>query len=305
MIPWFLATTLIAADTGYKVPVAPAESLYVESRGEGPAVVLIPGLFGSAFGFRQLVPRLVAGGYRTVVIEPLGIGNSARPAKSDYSLLAQADRIATALESLEIKHSLVIAHSLGGVAYRRPELVEGLILLESGPTEHATTPAFRRAMRFVPWIKVFGGMRLIRRKIRHSLIYSSGDPAWVTDSVVSGYTAGAAVDLDKTLKAFLAMARAQEREPLQPHLRQVACPVRLLIGTAPHDGYVPDEEVRLMAQTLGRFAVDSIDGVGHFIHEERPEAVMAGLHQLEQMGKSLPAQLRSERQPSPAKLPSD
>jgi pimeloyl-ACP methyl ester carboxylesterase len=302
MIPFFLATTLIAADTGYKVPVTAAESLYVETRGDGPTVVLIPGLFGSAFGFRHLIPLLVTGGYRTVVIEPLGIGNSSRPPKSDYSLLAQSDRIAAVLESLGIKRSLVIAHSLGGamalrVAYRRPELVEGLILLESGPTERATTPAFRKAMRFVPWIKVFGGMRLIRRKIRHSLIYSSGDPAWVTDSVVSGYTAGAAVDLDKSLKAFLAMARSRERESLQLHLSQVVCPVRLLVGTAPHDGYVPDEEVRLMVQSLGHFAVDSIDGVGHFIHEERPEAVMTGLHQVEQMEKSsLSPQLRSEVQ---------
>ena len=60
--------------------------------------MLIPGLFGSAYGFRALVPLLTEAGYRAVVIEPLGIGSSAHPARADYSLLAQADRVAEAMD---------------------------------------------------------------------------------------------------------------------------------------------------------------------------------------------------------------
>ena len=60
---WLLALLLIP-DSGsvshaFMVPVAPAESLSVEATGRGDPVVLIPGLFGSAFGFRKLVPLLV------------------------------------------------------------------------------------------------------------------------------------------------------------------------------------------------------------------------------------------------------
>src|SRR5207253_906092 len=84
--------------------------------------------------------------------EPLGIGSSARPQRADYSLTAQADRIAGVLDSLGIRQAFVIAHSLGGaegfrLAYRRPDLVRGLISLEGGPTEAAITPAFKRAGR--------------------------------------------------------------------------------------------------------------------------------------------------------------
>src|SRR5256885_14131232 len=61
------------------VPLAATESLQVETSGAGPPVVLIPGLFGSEFGFRKLVPLLNGAGYRTIVIEPLGIGSAARP----------------------------------------------------------------------------------------------------------------------------------------------------------------------------------------------------------------------------------
>src|SRR5258708_34495397 len=65
------------------VPLSATESLSVETAGRGEPLVLIPGLFGSAFGFRSVVPLLNAAGYRTIVVEPLGIGSSggARKAK--------------------------------------------------------------------------------------------------------------------------------------------------------------------------------------------------------------------------------
>src|SRR5438874_5057162 len=217
------------------VPVAPAESLSVELTGRGDPVVLIPGLFGSAFGFRKLVPLLVTAGYRTIVIEPLGVGSSGRPAHANYSLTAQADRIAAVLDSLGVRRALVVAHSIGGseafrLAYRRPDLVRGLVSLEGGPTEAAVTPAFKRALRFAPWIKLFGGIKLVRKKIRTMLLASSGDSTWVTDDVLIGYTAGAARDLDATLKAYVAMANAREPEKLWPHLSEIRCPVRLMVG---------------------------------------------------------------------------
>jgi pimeloyl-ACP methyl ester carboxylesterase len=283
---WLLAALFLADGSTpvatFKVPLAPAESLSVETAGDGEPVVLIPGLFGSAFGFRNLVPLLTRAGYRAIVIEPLGIGSSTRPEKANYSLTAQADRIGAVLDSLHVRDALLIAHSLGGseafrLAYRRPDLVRGLLSIEGGPTEAAITPAFKRALRFVPWIKLFGGIKLIRRKIRSLLLDSSGDSTWVTDDVVAGYTAGAARDLDGTLKAYLAMSRAREPVKLALHLVEVRCPVRLLVGGAPHDGDVGAPEVTLLERTLHSFALDSVPGAGHFIYEERPAAVLAAL----------------------------
>ncbi|HKW41680.1 MAG TPA: alpha/beta hydrolase [Gemmatimonadales bacterium] len=288
---WFVAALLVAdsapATQAFKVVVAPAESLYVETvgRGKGEPVVLIPGLFGSAYGFRKVMPLLAASGYRAIVIEPLGIGSSARPQKANYSLTAQADRIAAVLDSLHVASAWLIAHSIGGsevfrLAYRRPGLVRGLVSIEGGPTEQAITPAFKRALRFAPWIKLFGGIKLIRRKIKSLLMDSSGDSSWVTDSVVAGYTAGAARNLDATLKAYLAMADAREPIKLAPHLAEVGCPVRLLVGATRHDGDVSAKEVALLGRALPRFALDSIPGVGHFMQEERPDVVLAALGRL-------------------------
>ena len=285
LLALFLLTDSTAVSQSLMVPVAPAESLSVELTGRGDPVVLIPGLFGSAFGFRKLVPLLVTAGYRTIVIEPLGVGASGRPEKANYSLTAQADRIAAVLDSLHVRRALVLAHSIGGseafrLAYRRPDLVRALLSIEGGPTERAITPAFKRALRLAPWIKLLGGIRLIRRKIRGMLMDSSGDASWVTDSVVLGYTAAAGRDLDATLKAYLAMANAREPELLAPHLPQVRCPVRLMVGGARHDGDVGAREVQLLERTLPAFVLDSVPAAGHFIQEEEPGAVLAAVARL-------------------------
>lgn len=280
---WLLVVALVAdSSRGFRLMLSPAESVQVTIVGSGDPVVLIPGLFDSAFGYRRVLPLLADAGYRAIVIEPLGIGSSARPARADYSLTAQADRVAAALDRLGVPGAIIVAHSVGAsiayrLAYRRPDLVRGIVSLDGGPAEAATTRGFRRAMRLAPWIKLFGGVRLVRKKIRGSLINTSGDATWVTEDVVDGYTAGAAHDLDGTLKAYLAMAGAREPERLAPHLSEIHCAVRLLIGTASRDAGVSTAEVAVLAGALTRFAVDSVPGVGHFLHEEQPQAVVAAV----------------------------
>src|SRR3989449_2529361 len=161
------------------------------------------------------------------------------------------------------------------LAYRRPDLVAGIVSLDGGPAERAATRSFRRAMTLAPWIKLFGGVKLVRRKIRGQLIKASGDPSWVSESVVDGYTAGAAHDLDATLKAFLAMAERREPERLQPHLAEVRCPVRLLLGTATHEGGVSAAEVAVFGAALPPVVVGSGPRGGGLLFQGEPRGVLA------------------------------
>ena len=137
------------------VRVEATESLQVTTAGEGEPVVLIPGLFGSAYAFRHLLQRLPEAGHRAIVVEPLGIGTSARPEKGDYSLTRQADRVAAVMQELVTGPATVVAHSTGAsmalrLAYRHPELVSAVVSLDGGPAERATSRGFRRAMQYVP-----------------------------------------------------------------------------------------------------------------------------------------------------------
>lgn len=270
-------------------PTRPAadESLHVVATGSGsgPAVVLLPGLFGSAYGFRVVGPLLNAAGYRVIIVEPLGVGTSARPPAADYSLTAQAGRVAQVLDTFHVAPALVVAHSLGSaIAFRlavaRPDLVRGIVSLEGGPTEQAVTPSFRRALRLAPLIRILGA-GLVRGKIKGMLIQSSGDPSWVTEEVVHGYTDGATQSLGATIHAYQAMSRAREPERLAPLLPAIRCPVRLLVGGAPHDGGADPAEVILLRRTLASFDVDSVWGAGHYVHEEQPGAVLEAVRRTE------------------------
>jgi haloalkane dehalogenase len=277
-----LAQTQPAPAASFHLIVAPGESLHVVSAGAGESIVLIPGLFGCAFGFRQVISRLTRRGYQAIVIEPLAVGGSGRPSKADYSLTAQADRIAVAIEQIEKRPVLLVAHSVNAstamrLVVRHPELVRGVVLLDGGPVEAATSSGFRRAMTYVPWVKWMGGMKRLRPRIRRDLIASSADSSWITDGVLDAYTSGATRDLDGTLKAYLRMAETKEPERLVPRLQQIRVPVRLLIGSVPHQGGIPSDQVDLLAARVPQLAVERVGGAGHYLFEEAPDGVVAAI----------------------------
>jgi pimeloyl-ACP methyl ester carboxylesterase len=278
-----LAGASPAAATERHITVSPGERLRVVLAGTGTPVVLVPGLLGSAFGFRKLVAPLVAGGYQVVVVEPLGIGASAKPQAADYSLTAQADRIAAVLGLLDLQEAVIVAHSVSAsmalrLAARHPGRVKAIVSLDGGPAEEAATPGFRRAMRFAFLIKLLGGTKRIERVVRETLEDRSAHPGWVTDDVVDGYMSAGLRDLDGTLTALRQMARAREPQRLQPRLSEVRCPVRLVIGTAAHEGGIKDGEIALLQQRLPHFSIQRVEAAGYFVFEEKPEAVVAAVH---------------------------
>src|SRR5687767_11042340 len=95
------------------IEVARGETLRTTSVGTGQPVVLIPGIFGGAFGSRKIIGPLVARGYRTIVVEPLGYGSSSHPKNADYSFTAQTERVARTLDRLGVKRALFVAQSSG------------------------------------------------------------------------------------------------------------------------------------------------------------------------------------------------
>jgi pimeloyl-ACP methyl ester carboxylesterase len=277
-----LAQSNVPRPTSSHIPVAPGESLHVVTAGAGEPVVLIPGLFGCAFGFRHLLSQLPRQGYRAIVLEPLAIGGSPRPERADYSLTAQADRMARAIERMDKRPVLLVAHSVNASAamrltVRHPHLVRGLVLLDGGPMEGSTTKGFRRAMSYAPWVKWMGGMKRLRPRIRRDLIASSADSSWLTDTVLDAYTAGAARDLDGTLKAYLRMADSREPEKLEPRLHEIRVPLQLLVGAVRHQGGLSSKEIELLARRVPRFSLVRVPRAGHYLFEEAPDAVVTAI----------------------------
>ncbi|HYC32273.1 MAG TPA: alpha/beta hydrolase [Gemmatimonadales bacterium] len=283
-----LALAAAPADTAVvrDIEVAPGETLRTTSMGRGEPLVLLPGLFGAAFGFRMIVPPLVAQGYRCIVVEPLGYGWSSHPRDADYSFTAQTARVGEALDSLGVGHALFVAQSSGAaIAFRlavaRPGLVRGLLSIDGGPSESAATPGMRKAFRFGGFVaKLAMDEAKLRHDVRREIVRNSGDTSWVTAGVIREYTAGQAVDLSGSIDAFKQMSKAKERESLADRLHEFTGPVRLLVGTVEHPAEVPREQRELLHERLSDFASDSVPGSGQYIHEEQPEAVLAAIARL-------------------------
>jgi pimeloyl-ACP methyl ester carboxylesterase len=101
--------------------------------GDGPALVLLPGLGQSAHVFRELALAL-AGDFRVIAVTPRGHGHSATPS-GGYTLESFADDLRAVLDAQGVERAIVVAHSLSGtvatrLAVRSPERVRGMVYLD-------------------------------------------------------------------------------------------------------------------------------------------------------------------------------
>jgi pimeloyl-ACP methyl ester carboxylesterase len=273
------------------VEVAPGEILRTTIVGAGQPLVLIPGIFGAAFGYRRITGPLVARGYRTIVVEPLGYGWSSHPKQADYSFTAQTERVAKALDQLGVKRALFVAQSSGAsIAFRlaivRPDLVRGLLSISGGPAESAATPGMKKAFKLGGLVtKLAVDESKLRHDVRREIVKNSGDTSWVTPAVIRGYTAGQAADMDGSIDAFHRMSKSKEKGSLAERLHECKIPVRLLVGTVAHPAEVTRDERELLSDKLPDFRTDSVPGSGQYIHEEQPGAVLAAVVRLDQAAR--------------------
>lgn len=263
------------------VLLAPGETVRVTIVGEGRPVVLVPGLLGSAFAFRRIIPPLDSAGLQVIVIEPLGIGHSSRPKRADYSLTAQAGRVAAVLDTLGVRGAVVLGHSVSTstalrLALLRPDLVSAIIADNGGPEEEAATSGVKRAAKFAFLLRIFGGRALMRSELQKGLRSTAGNPEWITREVVDRYGEGAERDPGAVLDALQGMARARD-EPLAPRLSTIGVPVHLLVGGAPRGSGLKPSLSMLLQDQLPDFAVDTARGAGLHIHEEQPAVVVRAL----------------------------
>jgi pimeloyl-ACP methyl ester carboxylesterase len=269
------------------IQVAPGEILRTTSLGTGETLVLIPGIFGAAYGYRHITGPLVARGYRTIVIEPLGYGFSSHPKKADYSFTAQTLRVSKVLDELGVKQALFVAQSSGaGIAFRlailRPDLVRGLLSIDGGPAESAATPGMKKAFKFGGMITKFAvDESKLRHDVRKEIVRNSGDTTWVTDAVIRGYTAGQTADMNGSIDAFQQMSKAKETGSLAGQLHELEQPVRLLVGTVPHPSEVTSDQRELLTDKLPDFKTDSVHGSGQYMSEEQPEKVVDAVTKLD------------------------
>jgi pimeloyl-ACP methyl ester carboxylesterase len=264
--------------------------------GDGPPILLVHGLGGSALNWVAVAPAL-AGRSRVLVPDLPGHGGS-DPAPGLSSLEPFADALAGLLEHEGAAPAPVVGHSLGGLvalrlAVLRPELVAGILLCAA-----AGISSSRRYARYV--LEVLALVRPGRRlaghrdriasseRLRRAAFtwWGASDPAALPADVVDGFLAGWERHTDTR-----GAARAMVTEDIRPDLPHVACPCLVLWGARDNQVGVADafEYARRLHAPLRM-----IPDCGHLLIGERPDAVLLAvdelLHRIRQLDE-LPLQV--------------
>jgi pimeloyl-ACP methyl ester carboxylesterase len=148
-------------------------SLNVQTDGDGEAVLLLHGCPDSLWLWRDLAPRLVAAGYKTVALDGRGFGESdASPRTSSYALPILAQDALGVLDTLGVERAHLVGHDWGAavawlLAGNHPDRFLSLTALSVGHARAYAAAGLEQLRRawYILLILVPGlGEWLLRRK---------------------------------------------------------------------------------------------------------------------------------------------
>ena len=107
----------------------------VEDQGQGEPLLLLHGFPATRHLWSDVAPLLVSAGYRVLIPDFVGYGDSTAPATVRIDMASQAGWMLALLERLDAARPVVIAHDVGSAAAQlmvadRPESIRGLVVLD-------------------------------------------------------------------------------------------------------------------------------------------------------------------------------
>ncbi|HEY5721829.1 MAG TPA: alpha/beta hydrolase [Allosphingosinicella sp.] len=250
----------------------------VERVGEGPDVILIPGLSSSPEVWRSTIAAMP--GYRYHLVHVAGFAGAAPGENASGPVVAPvADEIARYIRESRIEKPAIVGHSLGGswammVAARHPQLASRIMVVDMMP--------FLGAM--------FGGpmatpdsVRPIAEQIRTGIATSTGEARRTSvERTIAGMVR------TEALRADIARHSLESDGPvsgqamydlattdLRPELARIAVPITVLYVTpagAPVTDAQMDQYYTASYATAPKAVLKRIPKAYHFIMLDEPEA---------------------------------
>jgi len=252
--------------------------------GSGPAVLLVHGMAGSSATWRAVMPALGAD-HLVVAPDLLGHGESAKPL-GDYSLGAYASGLRDLLGALDVGPVTVVGQSLGGgvamqLAYQHPELVERLVLVNSG--------GLGREVSWILRALTLPGAEYVMPVVFPGFVREAGD-ALGRALVRIGIRAPS---LEEVWQAYASLTETANRQSFVRTLRavidlggqSVSASDRLyltagmptLIVWGDRDPIIPVAHAYAAHDAMPGSRLEVFEGIGHFPHVECPDAFVAVL----------------------------
>ncbi|MFF3695862.1 alpha/beta fold hydrolase [Streptomyces sp. NPDC002221] len=250
-----------------------------EVTGEGPLVVLAPGIGNSRSAYRFVAPRLVDAGYRVAAVDLRGCGESS----VQWTSYTRTDIAGDLIEL--IRHlggpAVLVGHSISGgaatiAAAQAPDLVHGIIELAPFTRKQSFKLGDLRVRRYRKGtFQLIGTMlgSLTSWKRYLDIAHPGTKPAdWTADLA----RIDAMLREPGRMKALQKMTRAAPADA-GAQLANVRCPALIVEGSLDPDWADPRAEgeavVAAMPAGLARLAM--IEGAGHYPHVQHPDEVVS------------------------------
>lgn len=266
---------LFAAPALAETPFA-SDRIAVTVEGEGPDVILIPGLTSSPAAWSEVTPALP--GYRYHFVQVNGFAGTPPQGNAQGDVLAGvAEAIARYIAETELERPAVVGHSMGGtlalmVGARHPDVVSKVMVVDQLP--------FMGAIYGPPGTTA-ESVRPTADKLRDEMLARSAEDyearlEAMTGSMVRNEAKRAAV-LESGLESDRAVTAQAFHElivtDLGPELPNVTAPVKVLYVT-PAGIPFTDEQIdgfyKMVYAPLKQVELVRIPGSAHFIMYDNP-----------------------------------
>lgn len=243
---------------------------YRDTGGDGPLVIVVPGLGDTKDSFRFIAPALEQAGNRVVSMDLRGHGESDATFDT-YTPEDIGGDIVALLRHLDAGPALVIGVSIASdaaiwAAAEAPDYVNGLVLIRAYPPGTSTSRALLIAMKVLlarpwgalAWSKIFASffptkppadLASYQRKLR-TMLRESG-----------------------RLQATWAMM-SSSKEVAHARISDVSQPALVVMGSA--DQGDPEAEGRSVAEAL-EGELELIEQAGHYPHVEFPDETWSAI----------------------------
>ena len=238
---------------------------YIE-QGQGPAVILMHGMFGSLSNLGNLARDLI-GQYRVISVDLRNHGDS--PHEDAMSIPLMADDIVELMDDLELAQAHLVGHSLGGklgmhVALHHPDRVSSLLVADIAPVNYPQSNN-----NVVETLSILDTQTIASRRDADQAI-----SALIADKVTRGFILknlqrdnDGGFSLKLNVKSIVAnysnsLVDAPSGEPFSG-------PTLFIKGET--SAYIQEKHRPLIAQLFPASEVQMILGAGHWLHAEKPE----------------------------------
>lgn len=251
--------------------------------GAGIPVVIVSGLLGWSFQFRNLVRYLVDDRHRVIVIDHVGFGLSDKPENFDYSLDAHIENLVEILmKHLQLPRFHLITHGVGspvaiGFAVLHPDRIRRIVLLNC-PCFPGVPSMPWMWMKRIPglWKLFFGNsMTYLRKRLKAGTVLPLPEP------IVDGYLGPYMKPEDRIPWEMTVNSFREKRDNYSfVRINEIALQMRLIedkatliVGGEKDTIFYPQSFMR-WKHVLPNSLVISFPKVGHYLLEDSPEEVI-------------------------------